>query len=159
MPDKAGVKLLRLPSLLFSAGVVLLAASLLVWRLANADLLAWALLCGSFPLILEARTWWDASRVASLYYAVDAETVWTRAYDLRSAIPGFTVAYSWLLGIIIARETATALPDNAWLWVIFAGPMALWLALTFFACRRRVQAYVAANGISKRHARRWRNST
>lgn len=146
---------LRPPNAFFWWGCGLLVASLAVWKLADANLLAWILLAGSFPLFFEAHAWQGATWTASMYYEVAEEEIWCGAYNFRGAVFRFVVLYVWLLGILFAREEHV-LPDNGWMWVILGAPVVLWVALALYAYWRDVSAFAQARGLRKRRGYRRR---
>ena len=133
----------------------MLAASIAAWWCLGDDLLGWVLFAGAFPLIFEARAWQQAALFASLRYAVDESTFYSRAYELKDALPRLALLYCWLFGILVAREMKS-LPDDGWIVVILAGPVVIWTALTMHSYYRRVRIFVVQNGIAKRRGKPWR---
>ncbi|MBX9731031.1 MAG: hypothetical protein K2X59_06870 [Sphingomonas sp.] len=131
-------------SRLMAIGAALLAASMLMFCLLNAELLAWILMTASFPLIMEAVAWGQAEQFAGMRYDLYPDSL-RGAYKVSSAVPRLIFLYLWLFAILTARELQL-LPDNGWVAVIILAPFALWLALTYRSYSNIIIAYMEERG-------------
>jgi hypothetical protein len=122
-------------------GATFLAASILVFRFSNADLLAWVLMALSFPPIMEAAAWGQAQQLAGMRYDLYPDDL-RDAYKASSAAPRLVFLYIWFFGMLIARELQ-ALPDNGWVAVVIFAPFIVWLALLYLSHSKTIIAYMA----------------
>lgn len=125
-------------------GAAFLAASVLMFRFSNAELLAWMLMTVSFPLIMEAAAWGQAEQIAGMRYDLYPGSL-RGAYKVSSAVPRLIFLYIWFFSMLITRELQV-LPDNGWIAVIILAPFVVWLVLTYRSYSKNIIAYMAERG-------------
>lgn len=110
-------------------GATCLAASVLLFRFTNAELLAWVLMTLAFPAIMEVAGWNQAELLTGWRYNLDRDSL-RGAYKVSNAVPRLALLYVWLFGILAARERQS-LPDDGWTVVIIFAPLVVWAALAY----------------------------